>query len=138
MASSTLLSRLPPSGHSLDITHFPSACLLDLWAALGPLLSWVESSFLDSAPTPGHHVIHTAPVSMCTMNDSGFDGSDSLSCSQDMFAWMPLRHLRLIMSLAPECLHSQLSGEVPLFQVRLRNVDSPLPSFLHYHFPALT
>lgn len=133
MASSTLISLLlyfPQARHSLDITYFLRACLLDLWAAYGPLLSWVESSFLDSAPTPVHHIIHTASVATCTMTPDFPDltALTQLAHSQDIFAWKHLRHLRLI--ICP--------GMGPLFQTDSGVYIPSLPSFLRYYLPVLT
>lgn len=122
--SSTLLSQLPPSGHSLDTTHSPSACLRDLWAALGRRLSWVESPFLDSAPTPGHHTIHTAPVSRtpdlmalthCPVPRTSLPGCPS-GTSGSSSHW-------------PQHVFVLLSREGPLFRTRLGNVDSLSASF---------
>lgn len=130
MASSTLISLLlyfPQAGHSLDITYFLRACLLDLWAAFGPLLSWVESSFLDSALTPVHHIIHTASVATCTMTPD-LTALTQLAHSQDIFAWMHLRHLRLI--ICPRM--------GPLFQTDSGVCIPSLPSFLRYYLPVLT
>lgn len=134
--SSTLSSRLPSSHRSLGTTQFPSACLFDFWPALGPLLSWVESSFLDSAPTLGHHVIHVSPVSTCTMI------SDTMALTHCPVPRTSLPGCPLgtsgSLSHWPQNVFILLLGKCLSFRPDSRMWIPFLPPFLHYHLPALT